>query len=404
MIFNSIISNETLSNYLTSWRSSYVYEIDGIIVANNKIYERKEGNPDHAFAFKMVLTDQVAEAKVVDVIWNAAKDGYLKPKIRIEPLQIGGVTIEYATAFNANFVVENKIGIGAIVRMIRSGDVIPYIESVVQPANALKMPKENYYWNDTHIDIILSNPEENEDVSLKNITGFFTILGVKHLSKGNVKKLIEAGYNSVASIIKMEIPDFLKIDGFKEKTSTTLYNGIREKINEASLAKLMAASNVFGHGFAEKKFEVILKAYPNILQENMDSPLMKERLLSVPKIAEKTANEFVKHVPKFLEFLKDCELTYKLDTSNPKSSTNLQEVDSSNVLFEKKIVMTGFRDDKIMNHLKSLYNVEFQNNVTSKTFVIIVKSDDIENNKINKAKSLLTFQFLLWKISKKNSI
>ena len=109
--FQNKITNETLSNYLTSWRNSYNYEIDGIIVAHNKLYERKNGNPDHAFAFKMVLTEQVAEAKVVDVIWSASKDGYLKPKVQIEPIQIGGVTIEYATAFNANFVVTNKIGI-----------------------------------------------------------------------------------------------------------------------------------------------------------------------------------------------------------------------------------------------------------------------------------------------------
>ena len=45
----------------------------------------------------MVISDQVAEAKVVDVIWNASKSGYLKPRVRIEPIHIGGVKIEYAT-------------------------------------------------------------------------------------------------------------------------------------------------------------------------------------------------------------------------------------------------------------------------------------------------------------------
>ena len=74
----------------------------------------------------MVLSDQVVEAKVVDVLWAPSKDGYLKPRVRIEPVVIGGARIEYATAFNGAFV-ENKIGIGAVVRMVRSGDVIPYI-------------------------------------------------------------------------------------------------------------------------------------------------------------------------------------------------------------------------------------------------------------------------------------
>ena len=41
--------------------------------------------PDHAFAFKMVLSDQKAEAKVLDVLWTPSKDGYLKPRVQIEP-------------------------------------------------------------------------------------------------------------------------------------------------------------------------------------------------------------------------------------------------------------------------------------------------------------------------------
>ena len=66
----NVLSNELLSSLLVDWRENYAYEIDGVIVTNDSIYERKSGNPEHAFAFKMVLSDQVAEAKVVDVIWT----------------------------------------------------------------------------------------------------------------------------------------------------------------------------------------------------------------------------------------------------------------------------------------------------------------------------------------------
>ena len=55
----------------------------------------------------MVISDQVAEAKVVDVLWSPSKDGLLKPRIRIEPIHLGGVKIEYATAFNAGFVEQH---------------------------------------------------------------------------------------------------------------------------------------------------------------------------------------------------------------------------------------------------------------------------------------------------------
>ena len=93
----SDISNENLSQLLIVWRDTYAYEIDGLVIVDDKVYPRPEKNPDYAFAFKMVHSDQGAEAKIIDVIWTPSKDGYLKPRIRIEPVVLGGARIEYAT-------------------------------------------------------------------------------------------------------------------------------------------------------------------------------------------------------------------------------------------------------------------------------------------------------------------
>ena len=94
------ISNESLSKILLDWRENYKYETDGIIVTDDKIYPRKKKNPKERFAFKMVLSDQIAEAKVVDVLYSPSKDGFLKPRVQVEPIRIKGVDIEYATAYN----------------------------------------------------------------------------------------------------------------------------------------------------------------------------------------------------------------------------------------------------------------------------------------------------------------
>jgi NAD-dependent DNA ligase len=135
------ITNETLSETLQEWRKSSPYEIDGIIVSDDRVYPRMSGNPDHSFAFKMVLSDQVAETHVVDVIWTASKDGYLKPRVQVMPVRVGGVTIQYATGFNAEFIEKNKIGVGAVIQIIRSGDVIPYIQSVTTPRRHPRCPQ-----------------------------------------------------------------------------------------------------------------------------------------------------------------------------------------------------------------------------------------------------------------------
>ena len=254
---------------------------DPIFNSNDELYSRKCGNPEHAFAFKMVMSDQMVEAIVNDVIWSASKDGYIKPRVQIEPVLLGGVMIEYATGFNGLFIEKNKIGVGSLIQIIRSGDVIPYIMDVTQPATEIKFPDVPYYWNDTHIDIILEDAATNSTVIHKNITMFFTTLNVKQLSDGNVKRIIDAGYSNVPSILKMSVGDFLKIDGFKSKTAENIFQSIKDKVATSSLSTFMVASNIFGHGFGKKKFDIILKIYPNILTDTIAPSVLEDRLISI---------------------------------------------------------------------------------------------------------------------------
>ena len=231
------LTNTDLSDQLVDFRSNYKYETDGIIVAHDKLYKiRKNKNPDHAFAFKMVVSDQVVEAKVIDVIWTPSKDGYLKPRVRIEPVDIGGVTIEYATGFNAGFIEKHKIGVGALIQLVRSGDVIPDIKKVVVPAAKPLMPDVPYVWGKTHVDIMLAEENKAKDpvVKAKNITGFFRTLETEGLSSGTVDKLITAGYDDVCKIIKITKDELLKLDGFQEKRASKIHKAISEALDKAS--------------------------------------------------------------------------------------------------------------------------------------------------------------------------
>jgi NAD-dependent DNA ligase len=381
--FEQMLSNELLSQTLMNWRYNYAYEIDGVIVADDNVYERKPGNPEHAFAFKMVLSDQVAEAKVVDVLWAPSKDGYLKPRVQIEPLNLGGVQITYATGFNGAFINDNKIGVGAVVELIRSGDVIPYIRKVTVAADEAKMPSVPFKWNDTHIDIMLEDIESDETVREKNITGFFRGIGVEGLSSGNIKRIMEAGYNSVPEILKMEIPDFLEVQGFKEKTATKLYDGIREKIEAAPLTSIMSASNMFGRGFSEKKIELIMDSYPTVLLSKESDSQKIAKISAIKGMAVKSAQAFIDRIPEFINFIKESGLVKKLAVSlKPK-----KDVDPGHPLFGKSIVMTGFRDVELINELKEI-GARIGSSVSSKTFVVLVKDKDEDTGKAAEARKL----------------
>ena len=386
MMDQSTLTNDNLSEILVDWRTNYTYEIDGIIVADNKVHERKTGNPDHAFAFKMVLSDQVAEAKVVDVLWQASKDGYLKPRVRIEPINLGGVKIEYATGFNGKFIEDNKIGIGALIQIIRSGDVIPHIKAVTMSAETAKMPEQPYIWSDKHVDVLLADVNSDPDVALKNISAFFVGIGVEGLAKGNIKRMIDSGLDSVPKIIKAQKEDFEKA-GFKTLAQKFVQN-IHTKLDEASLVTIMNASNKLGRGISGKTLELIMTNEPTILKENGETDQQKyEKLVKIKGIGEVNAKTFVKNIPDFLDFLNECGLDFKL-TSKPKNASvsEIQEQkDSSHPLYNKKIVMTKVRDTEIIEYLKEVGG-HLQDNVNSETFVVIVKSKDDTSNKTEKAK------------------
>jgi NAD-dependent DNA ligase len=245
------------------------------------------------------------------------------------------------------------------------------------------MPSVPFKWNDTHVDIMLEDLASDETVREKNITGFFRGIGVEGLSTGNIKRIIESGFNSVPAILKMTINDFLKVEGFKEKTATKLLNGIREKIEAASLKTIMSASNMFGHGFSEKKIELIMDSYPDVLLSKESDSQKIAKISAIKGMATKTAESFVKKIPDFIHFINEAGLIQKITENNIEKN----DVDQSHPLFGKTIVMTGFRDNNLQETLKNI-GAKIGSSVSSKTFVLLVKDISEDTGKANEARKL----------------
>ena len=393
LVVPSSLTNELLSEKLLDWRQNYDYEIDGVIVADDKIYPRISGNPEHAFAFKMVISDQLAECKVVDVLWTPSKNGLLKPRVRIEPVRLGGVTIEYATGFNGKFILDNGIGIGALIQIVRSGDVIPYIKGVSVAAEKAKMPEQSYTWSETHVDVILENFSEDSTVREKNATGFFTTLEVDGLSSGNIKRLFKAGYDSVAKILKMSKADFETVEGFKDKSAEKISQSIRSKVAGASLLQILVASNKIGKGLAEKKIQPILEAFPLVLTSCETAEQKIEMLKSIKGIGKENAQEFVLNIPLFLGFLEECGLQDKLVSGVSGEVGNMGVVGETGVmddkvghpLYKKKIVMSKIRDKQIIDVLPT-YGATLEDTMKKDVFALVIKSHLETSNKTEFAK------------------
>ena len=366
------ISNELLSELLVSWRADYEYEIDGIIFANDRVYPRTRGNPAHAKAFKMVLGDQVAEAKVMEVIWTASKHGFLKPRVRIEPVVLGGVVITYATGFNAKFIVDNKIGVGALITIVRSGDVIPHIISVVEPAPMPQMPNVPYHWNETHVDVMVEDKGQDAQVREAGITAFFSKLDTEGVGPGTVKAFIKAGLDTVPKILLATKEDMAKVEGFKKKKIDKVHDGIRSSVDQADLPTLMGATAIFGRGLGRKTFQKALDQDPTVMDPSLSDEERLGRLRAIKGLGAKGAKTVATELPRFYAFAREAGLEDKL------KYTAEAKQDTGHALFGKKYVLTGFRDKALVKELTALGAVQASG--VSKDVVVVVSPDGEESD------------------------
>jgi NAD-dependent DNA ligase len=100
-------------------------------------------------------------------------------------------------------------------------------------------------------------------------------------------------------------------------------------------------------------------------------------------MAIKTAEAFVERIPEFLQFLKDANLEKKLSQVSVEKS----QVDQSHPLFNKTIVMTGFRDKELEDKLK-LLGAKMGSSISKNTFVVLVKDLEEDTGKANDARKI----------------
>ena len=373
------ISLDLLSSLLQEWRKSSDFEIDGIVITHNKDYKIISGkNPKYSFAFKSILTHEKAEVIVSEVEWNVSKDGYLKPIVKFNEVVIGGVKIKQATGFNAGFIKSNVIGPGSRIIIIRSGDVIPHILTVLTPAanNKPSMPEVDYKWNETNIDIILTSTKKNRDQDIQSYLYFMKTLKIPFVAEGTIIKIYDAGFDNLNKIINITKEDLLKIEGFKEVSATKIIESLKT-IQSKECIDIINASNILGRGFGEKKIKMIYDKFPFIISNKEKALKLTEAdLTSVEGIAEITAKQFIANLPNIYKFFDEISI---------KCHEKEQKEVKDNYFKDKIFVFSGIRDKELESKITE-NGGSIGNSITKNTYILIVANLDDESSKIKQAK------------------
>lgn len=361
----------TLQTFWNTWNNDYVYPTDGIVlIKNNTNPINAEGNPDFAIAFKQ--NKQTALATVKQVLWNASKYNLLKPRIEIEPVELGGITISFLTGFNAKYIQDHHIGAGTVLEITRSGDVIPHITRIASSTTA-SMPSMNYVWNDTGVDIILQEAT-NKQAVVKQIHFFLKTLGIKHIAERSIEKMVAGNYDSISKVLALTTPQLQGL-GFGPVESENIYKALTDKslTNNIPLYLLMTASGIFGHGVGTRKIQKLLQACPNVM--TMDSLTAIAKIVQVDGWSHEGVTKFMQDLPKFKEFLIQCP---SLSVQSPEQLPQNKNIEN--------IVFSGFRDKDLEVSIANQYKVVDAVNASVK--LVVVKDTTKETTKTKKANDL----------------
>ncbi len=282
------------------------YEIDGLIIEINSLAlqhslgrETSSNNPVWARAFKHPSFEQSAESEIIGISWNISKQGYLKPTLHITPVRLDGVTVSNVTGNNARFVKDMGIGVGAKVLVKRSGMVIPIITDVIEPVEFQMPDIPNIDWNENGVELITLT--ETDEQKFKQLVSFFEILEVDNVGEGIISILWKNGYKSIKDILKLNISDLEKIDGFGRRKASIIFDSIKKSTINVDLERVMHGSGIFT-GLGTKKLSLLtqFKSKPSI-----------DDVMKIEGFAEKSAQIFVDGYDKFYIFLDEINISIK---------------------------------------------------------------------------------------------
>ncbi|MCX4595806.1 NAD-dependent DNA ligase LigA [Streptomyces sp. NBC_01549] len=115
-------------------RAELPFGIDGIVIkadlaADQAVAGSGSRAPRWAIAYKLPAVEKIT--RLLEVEWNVGRTGIIAPRAVLEPVEIDGSTITYATLHNPADITRRDLRLGDHVMVHRAGDVIPRVEAPV---------------------------------------------------------------------------------------------------------------------------------------------------------------------------------------------------------------------------------------------------------------------------------
>ena len=203
------------------------YQLDGIVIkfpeANRNEIGETEFAPKWAIAIKFPPKESITTIK--EIHWSVGISSEFTPVGILEPIDLDGTTVSNVNLHNYGNVIKQGLLPGAKVVIVKSGDIIPIVQSVIEPSTESidkYLPKpcspecKTEIQNNIHL--VCTNPN-CPNKSILQLSRGISVFGFRNVGGSAVKKIHKAGITSIIDVFdnsKFNESNLIKSGEFKK--------------------------------------------------------------------------------------------------------------------------------------------------------------------------------------------
>ncbi len=322
-------------------RKSIEYDIDGLVIKERKINleDARRARPDHQIAFKFSLEEAVSTLRSVE--WSISGGTYT-PVAIFDEVELNGTKVQRASLANPDTMRKLGVRIGSHVVVVKRGEIIPKIESVVEEKDIqtqdIAFPCTCEVCGTTLIDegsrLYCPNKQCEKRV-LHQLLKYQQVVDIRDLGETLITNLFkDKKLTSISDIYSLQIEDLVpyflneeSMDADKKSLGAEkVYNSIQSHRN-MKLSTFVGAFDIEGVG--ETSAEKLVAAGFNSLEKLLTASV--DEIAAVYGFAEIMAKTIV-------EGLKENAQEMRTLTEN---GTIILEVEGQGTLSGKSFCFTG---------------------------------------------------------------
>lgn len=208
------------------------YPTDGVVaeVTDERLKERM-GATAHHYRWQIAIKTkgETARTTVTGIQWQVGRTGNVTPVMEVDPVSLSGATIRRVTAHHAGNIRNAGIGVGTRIEIIRSGEVIPKLEAVLDARGEVQLPdacpscSQPLVWQNDFLKCTNSACRAQIEQRLSH---WFRILGnADWFGIKTIRKIVDNGHDRLESVYRLSEADFTGM-GFGPVQSKNLAEAI----------------------------------------------------------------------------------------------------------------------------------------------------------------------------------